>query len=101
MLGWASPTIYQMTKTGNLENQINLDHGGGGGLAWDGEYFWVPAARILRYDAGKLSGWIYAASEGTWDMTWDGTYLWASQRTNENWGDDKIFALEILQIQEP
>lgn len=102
VLGWASPTIYQMTKTGNLENQINLDHGGGGGLAWDGEYFWVPAARILRYDtAGKLSGWIYAASEGTWDMTWDGTYLWASQRTNENWMDDKIFALEILQIQEP
>jgi len=29
-------------------------------------------------------------------MTWDGAHLWASQRTNENWSDAKIFELNIL-----
>jgi hypothetical protein len=28
-------------------------------------------------------------------MTWDGTHLWATQRTNENWEDAKIFALDV------
>jgi hypothetical protein len=71
---------------------------GGGGLAWDGAHFWVPGGHILKYDAqGRQVGWIYAASEGTWDMTWDGAYLWASQRTNENWPDAKIFQLELLE----
>jgi hypothetical protein len=98
VMGWVSPVIYQMTKTGTLANTINLDHGGWGGLAWDGEHFWVPGGRILKYDRlGHQVGWIYAASEGTWDMTWDGSHLWASQRTNENWADAKIFKLEILE----
>ena len=98
VMGWTSPIIYQMTKTGSVVNTINLDNGGGGGLAWDGEHFWVPGGRILKYDAqGHQVGWIYAASEGTWDMTWDGAYLWASQRTNENWPDAKIFQLELLE----
>jgi hypothetical protein len=34
-------------------------------------------------------------------MTWDGQYLWATQRTNENWADAKLFALEILSVQPP
>ena len=98
VMGWVSPVIYQMTKAGALVNTINLDHGGGGGLAWDGEHFWVPSGYILKYDKyGHQVGWIYAASEGTWDMTWDGEYLWASQRTNENWPDEKIFQLEVLE----
>lgn len=99
VMGWTSPSIYQMDTSGNLINTINLDSGGGGGLAWDGEHFWVPSGgRILKYDAqGHKVGWIYAASEGTWDMTWDGTSLWASQRTNENWPDAKIFQLGILE----
>ena len=98
VMGWTSPVIYQMTKTGSVVNTINLDNGGGGGLAWDGEHFWVPGGHILKYDAqGHQVGWIYAASEGTWDMTWDGAYLWASQRTNENWPDAKIFQLELLE----
>jgi hypothetical protein len=52
---------------------------------------------------GKVVGWIYPASEGTWDMTWDSQskYLWATQRTNENWSDEKIFALKILDVQPP
>jgi hypothetical protein len=84
---------------GTLINTINLDKGGGGGLAWDGKHFWVPAGgRILKYSPqGHQVGWIYAVSEGTWDMTWDGSHLWASQRTNENWADAKIFKLEIRE----
>ena len=90
--------IYQVNKQGQLVNSIPLDHGGSGGLAWDGEFYWVPTkGRILKYDAnGKQVGWIYAASEGTWDMVWENGFLWASQRTNENWSDAKIFQLEIL-----
>jgi hypothetical protein len=101
VMGWVSPVIYQMTKDGELANTITLDNGGNGGLTWDGEYFWVPGGgRILKYDPqGHQLGWIYAASEGTWDLAWDGTHLWATQRTNENWPDDKIFELEILDDQ--
>jgi len=99
VMGWASPIIYQMSKMGSVVNTIDLNNGGGGGIAWDGEYFWVPGGgRILKYDSrGHQAGWIYAASEGTWDVTWDGAYLWASQRTNENWPDAKVFQLEILE----
>jgi hypothetical protein len=102
VMGWTSPTIYQMDRNGNLIAQIQLDHGGGGGIAWDGSHFWVPAGKIYKYDTqGHAVGWIYPASEGTWDMTWDGQYLWATQRTNENWNDAKIFALEILGLKTP
>ncbi len=99
VMGWVSPVIYRMTKTGALVDTINLDHGGGGGLAWDGQYFWCPGAQgIAKYDvSGHQVGWIYAASEGTWDLAWDGVYLWASQRTNENWSDAKVYQLEILE----
>ena len=98
VMGWVTPVIYRMTKTGALVNTITLSEGGWGGLAWDGEHFWVPGGYILKYDAlGHRVGWIYPTSEGTWDMTWDGTHLWASQRTNENWPDAKIFELEILE----
>lgn len=96
IMGWTSPTIYRVTTDGALIDTIELEEGGGG-IAWDGSHFWVPGGPgILRYDpSGALAGWIYAASEGTWDMTWDGTYLWATQRTNENWPDAKIFALDV------
>jgi hypothetical protein len=97
VMGWVTPVIYQMDKIGSLVRTIPLEQGGGG-LAWDGDYFWVPTrGRILKYDAsGRRAGWIYAASEGTWDMAWDGESLWAAQRTNENWLDDKIFRLLVL-----
>ena len=98
VMGWVNPVIYQVSKAGDVVNTIQLEHEGGGGLAWDGEAFWVPAGgHIARYSRnGKVLGWIYAASEGTWDLTWDGKYLWASQRTNENWQDAKIYQLDIL-----
>lgn len=99
VMGWVNSEIYQMDRNGTLVNTIPLDQGGNGGLAWDGENFWVPTkGRILKYDfSGHQIGWIYAASEGTWDMAWDGADLWASQRTNENWPDAKIYRLEILE----
>ncbi len=91
-----------MDRNGNLIGTIQLDAGGGGGIAWDGSHFWVPAGKIIKYDTqGYAVGWIYPASEGTWDLTWDGQYLWAAQRTNENWGDAKIFALEVLELKAP
>lgn len=98
VMGWITPTIYKVTKQGVVVETIPLDKGGSGGLAWDGEFYWVPTkGRILKYDAnGKQVGWIYAASEGTWDMAWANGYLWATQRTNENWKDDKIFQLKVL-----
>ncbi len=58
--------------------------------------------KLMKVDVqGNIVGWIYPASEGTWDMSWDGQYLWATQRTNENWPDDKLFALKILEIKPP
>lgn len=98
VLGWVTPTIYKVTKQGVLVESIPLEKGGSGGLAWDGEFYWVPTkGRILKYDtSGKQVGWIYAASEGTWDMAWAGGFLWATQRTNENWTDAKIFQLDVL-----
>lgn len=102
VMGWTSSTIYQMDRSGNLISTILLDHGGGGGIAWDGHHFWVPGGKIYKYDTlGQAVGFIYPASEGTWDMAWDGQYLWATQRTNENWSDDKIFALEVLEVKTP
>jgi len=98
IMGWTSPIIYRMDREGHLIETIKLKSGGCGGIAWDGHYFWVPAGgKILKYDTqGNAIGWIYAASEGTWDLAWDGQYLWATQRTNENWQDAKIFQLAIL-----
>jgi hypothetical protein len=99
VMGWTSPKIYKMDTNGNHVGTIPIALGGGG-IAWDGSHFWVPGDGVIhRYDKlGNDAGWIYAASEGTWDMAWDGSYLWATQRTNENWSDDKIFALNVLQI---
>lgn len=98
VMGWTSSTIYRMDREGHLIQTIELKSGGRGGIAWDGSHFWVPAGgKILKYDIqGNVIGWIYAASEGTWDLAWDGQYLWATQRTNENWQDAKIFQLAIL-----
>lgn len=99
IMGWTSPTIYKVNKNGELISTINLNQGGGGGLTWGGSYFWVPGAGkgIAKYNTnGDLIGSIYPASEGTWDLTWDGQYLWATQRTNENWQDEKLYQIQII-----
>jgi hypothetical protein len=73
---------------------------GGGGLAWDGEAFWVPGGGgIQRVSAsGAILGSIHACSEGTWDLTWDGGYLWATQCTNENWLDAKLYRIQVIHL---
>jgi DNA-binding beta-propeller fold protein YncE len=103
VMGWTSPKIYRMTTSGVLIDTIDVQMGGNaGGIAWDGSHFWIPAGKLMKVDVqGNIVGWIYPASEGTWDMSWDGQYLWATQRTNENWSDDKLFALKILEVQPP
>jgi len=82
-------------------NTIDVITGGGGGLTWDGEAFWVPAGRTIdRVSSdGRPVGSITACSEGTWDLAWDGEYLWATQRTNENWFDEKLYQIRILDLQ--
>jgi Right handed beta helix region len=99
IMGWTSSTIYRVDRQGKLINTIALE-AGGGGLAWDGTAFWVPAGKgIRRVSAtGQTLGSIYACSEGTWDLTWGGQYLWATQRTNENWFDDKLFQIKVGQL---
>lgn len=100
--GWATDFIYIMDREGNLMGTIDKEGDWGvGGLAWDGEYFWSPGGKgIVRSTKdGEVLGWIYTASEGTWDMAWGDGLLWASQRTNENWSDAKIYGIEILDAQ--
>lgn len=98
LMGWTTPTIYKLDKSGSLIEQIEIREGAGGGLTWDGNYFWAPGGKgICKIDGeGRIVGGIYGASEGTWDLAWDGHYLWATQRTNENWRDSKIYKIEII-----
>lgn len=105
VMGWTTPTIYRMRTDGTVASTINVQiPGNAGGIAWDGSHFWIPAGKLMKVNTtGQVVGWIYPASEGTWDMTWDSTnkYLWATQRTNENWSDAKIYGLKITNIQPP
>lgn len=99
ILGWTSSVIYKVDREGHLLDTIQIAQPiAGGGLTWDGNYFWAPDGMgIIKIDRqGNIVGGIYAASEGTWDLAWDGSYLWACQRTNENWEDAKIYKLKVL-----
>ncbi len=103
IMGWTTNTIYKMKRDGEMVETILLDYGAGGGLAFDGTSFWVPCDVICRFSTdGHLIGKIYPASEGTWDLEWEPAqnsaegFLWATQRTNENWQDEKIFKIEVL-----
>jgi len=99
LMGWTTPIIYKLDKSGTLIKKIEIKGGGaGGGLTWDGNYFWAPGGKgICKIGRnGGIVGGIYAASEGTWDLAWDGHYLWATQRTNENWQDSKIYKIRVL-----
>ncbi len=96
--GTSTGLLYAIDpESGDVDKEITF--AGHSGLAYDGEYLWAPTGenRIGKFNSrGELVGWIYAASEGTWDLAWDGHYLWATQRTNENWQDQKIYKIEIL-----
>jgi len=96
--GVSTGLLYSIDpESGDVGREIEFS--GYNGLAYDGKHFWASYEdnKIGKFDyQGNLAGWIYAASEGTWDLAWDGQYLWACQRTNENWQDSKIYQIEIL-----
>jgi len=97
-IGRSTGLLYAIDpESGKVVKEIKFT--GHGGLTYDGKYFWAPTGvnKIGKFnDRGDLVGWIYAASEGTWDLAWDGNHLWATQRTNENWQDPKIYKIEII-----
>ncbi|MGD9675807.1 MAG: right-handed parallel beta-helix repeat-containing protein [Candidatus Bipolaricaulia bacterium] len=100
IMGWTSATIYRVTRAGQLLSTISVQSGARGGIAWDGQAFWIPGASTIQRvsTSGACIGSIYACSEGTWDLAWDGFYLWATQRTNENWSDAKLYQMEITGL---
>lgn len=110
-LGWATHELYQLAPDGKIlsrvpapwQQQGSVRVYAAGGLAWDGEAFWAPAERLLRFDRkGKLLGWIHSTSERVWDMAWDGEALWTTQRANENWVDfPRLFRVKVLAVQPP
>jgi hypothetical protein len=95
LLGWATPRVYHVSPEGKLLDSFAApawDLGAGiklpvrGGLEWDGEAFWAPADRLLRFDrTGKVLGWIHGPADRIWDMAWDGEALWTTIRTREAW----------------
>ena len=108
-LGWATHKLYKLSPRGKVLAAVQVPHrdvGGGvkmyvaGGLTWDGEAFWAPADRLIRFDRkGKMLGWIHSTSERVWDMTWDGEALWTSLRANENWTDfPRLFRVKVLKL---
>ena len=99
IMGWTSSTIYRVDRSGQELNRIQLQ-GGGGGIAWDGSAFWIPGGRGIQRvsPTGTVLGYIHACSEGTWDLTWDGNHLWATQRTNENWFDEKLYQISVIKL---
>jgi hypothetical protein len=73
-------------------------------MTFDGENLWVndfAERKVFELDPEKnvLSSFqIPDETGGAKGITWDGEYLWASQRTNENWMDAKIYQIEIVDI---
>jgi len=94
--------LVKFDRKGNFIEQIDTEEWVGGGLTFDGKYFWAQtcAGKIYRLDKeGKITGWISSGSSQTMmDLAWDGQYLWSGERTNEMWDDEKIFKLEILKV---
>lgn len=105
VMGWTRSVIWKLDRQGNMLEEIPIEGDYVGGLAWDGNYFWIPGGeKIHSVDRqGRTVGAINACSEGTWDLAWDPqhNWLWMTQRTNENWPDNKIFAVEILEEEVP
>ena len=107
VLGWATHRLFRLDpRTGKVLSSVPApwrDVGGGvrryvaGGLTWDGEAFWAPSDRLVRFDRrGRVLGWAHATSERVWDLTWDGEALWTTQRANENWSDvPRIYRVEL------
>jgi len=110
-LGWATHRLYGLDpRSGEVLSEVPVparDLGGGvqrhvaGGLTWDGQAFWAPSDRLVRFDRqGRALGWIHSTSERVWDLTWDGTALWTTQRANENWTEyPRLFRVQVRALQ--
>lgn len=97
----AASALVKFSRSGDFVEEIPVEVGIGGGLTFDGDYFWAPGSgKLYKIDgSGRVIGWISAGSaETTWDLAWDGQYLWSGERTNEDWTDNKIFKLEIIGV---
>jgi hypothetical protein len=110
VLGWATHLLYRLDpESGKVLSTVRApwrDLGAGvrryvaGGLTWDGEAFWAPSDRLIRFDAkGRVLGWVHGTSERVWDLAWDGKALWTTQRANENWADvPRIYRVELGKL---
>lgn len=95
--------LYKVDRKGNLIDTINLEKEGGASITFDGENFWVSPScgnRIRKYDKqGRLIGEIYSAAFGGEAIAHDGKYLWVLHRTQELWGDPKLYKIEVINDQ--
>ena len=94
--------LYKVDKEGNLIDIIKLETEGGPSITFDGQYFWTsPAGKgIRKFDRqGKLVGEIYATAFGGEAIAHDGEYLWVLHRTQELWGDPKLYKIEVINDQ--
>jgi hypothetical protein len=91
--------VYKMEKDGTLVGEIHFEGGFvASGIVWTGSYFWTCGGYKLQKWTmdGKLVGGIYPPAVEAWDIDWDGQYLLTICRTCEEWADEKVFQIEIL-----
>lgn len=92
-------TLYKINKTGSLVGEINAKTWSlGNSIVWANGYFWSTGINTLKKWTidGNCVGMIFPPAKDAWAITWEGEILWTLQRTCENWNDDKIFMIIIL-----
>jgi len=85
LMGWTTPTIYKLDKSGSLIDRIEIRDGwAGGGLTWDGNYFWAPGGKgICKIDkGGRSAGTISGAPARPWRVGRDRHHPRPTHRTN-------------------
>jgi len=92
-------TLYKLYPNGTEVGETTFNRNIGA-LVWTGEYYWSvnggPKGLGKWNENGDLIGTVYPVADGTWAIAFDGECLWTIQRTCEEWDDDKIFRIEVL-----